>query len=82
MTIEQVAVETGIAVPTLYKWRSTRENGPASLRIGRNVRYRRDDVAAWIDEQVAVVSYKTIDAARAGNSAAIAVLERHGVAVA
>lgn len=34
---------------TLEKWRGT-SRGPAYVRVGRLVRYRRDDVDAWIAE--------------------------------
>jgi hypothetical protein len=53
MTIEDVANELGVPVPTLRYWRaqkssaSTVEPGPPSSKIGRRVFYRRADVEAW-----------------------------------
>jgi predicted DNA-binding transcriptional regulator AlpA len=50
---QEVANTCGISVLTLRKWRSLRR-GPRFLKIGSLVRYRPEDVAAWIDRQVAV----------------------------
>ena len=52
LTIEQVSAEYGFPVPTLYGWRH-RGIGPASVRLGARVRYRRIDIEAWIDERFA-----------------------------
>ena len=49
----EVATTCGISVLTLRKWRSLRR-GPRFLKIGTLVRYRPQDVAAWIDSQTAV----------------------------
>lgn len=38
-------------IATLANWRSGR-TGPAFLKVGRHVRYRRADVEAWIDGRV------------------------------
>ncbi|MGH9014021.1 MAG: helix-turn-helix domain-containing protein [Acidimicrobiia bacterium] len=50
LTPEQVAellqVETGL----LRRWRYERR-GPASFKVGKYVRYRCEDVLAWIEEQ-------------------------------
>jgi predicted DNA-binding transcriptional regulator AlpA len=50
LTPEQVAAWLQVRVELLYKWRYSR-CGPPSLKIGRYVRYREVDVAAWIEEQ-------------------------------
>ena len=50
LTPEQVAAWLQVRVELLYKWRYSR-CGPPSLKIGRYVRYREADVAAWIEEQ-------------------------------
>lgn len=47
-TIEQVAEYLQIPVKTLYQWRHT-GYGPCGRRIGRYVRYRAEDVRAWVD---------------------------------
>jgi predicted DNA-binding transcriptional regulator AlpA len=46
-TPAQVAKLTGTTVGTLASWR-WRGMGPAYVRMGRSIRYRREDVAAYI----------------------------------
>jgi len=53
MTINDVADHLGVPVNTLYQWRS-KGYGPAGRRVGKYVRYRPEDVDAWIAEQGAV----------------------------
>jgi excisionase family DNA binding protein len=48
MTIEEVASYMQVPVKTLYDWRH-RSIGPRGMRVGRYVRYRRDDVDAWLE---------------------------------
>jgi predicted DNA-binding transcriptional regulator AlpA len=50
LTVEQVSADYGFPVATLYGWRH-RGVGPASVRLGARVRYRRDDIEAWIVER-------------------------------
>lgn len=50
LSIEDVAEFLGVPVNTLYTWRKTGK-GPAGFRVGKYVRYRPDDVDAWITEQ-------------------------------
>lgn len=53
LTVDDVAAMTGIARQTLYKWRSEKTGkGPTAVVIGRRLRYRREDVDAWIDSLV------------------------------
>ena len=50
MTPDEVAAELNVAAATLAAWRATgRIQGLVWLRIGRAVRYRRADVAAFVD---------------------------------
>lgn len=51
-TVEACSAYLGVPVATLYAWRSRRQ-GPPAYRIGRWLRYRRDEVAAWVNEQAA-----------------------------
>jgi len=44
----QVAEYTQTSVPTLARW-AGEGKGPKFVRLGGAVRYRRDDVLAWID---------------------------------
>ena len=50
LTDEELAIELGIPKRTPGQWRYL-GRGPTFVRVGRHVRYRRDDVDAWIDEQ-------------------------------
>ena len=49
LTQTDVAAWLGVPARTLGQWRYRRV-GP--LRIGRHVRYRPEDIYAWLDEQV------------------------------
>lgn len=46
-----VARVIGVPVATLANWRSGR-TGPAFLKVGRHVRYRRVDLDEWIASRV------------------------------
>lgn len=50
-TVEDVAEYLGVPRNTLYQWR-TKGYGPRGVRVGKHVRYRPDDVNAWLDQQV------------------------------
>ena len=41
----------GLPIATLANWRCSGK-GPPFLRVGRHVRYRSQDVEAWIDDQI------------------------------
>ena len=43
-----VARITGLSVASVRRWRLLRQ-GPKYLKIGAAVRYKRDDLAAWIE---------------------------------
>jgi hypothetical protein len=45
-----LAGELGITTGTLAKWRH-RRFGPAWVLVGNRVRYRRDDLDAWLAER-------------------------------
>ena len=53
MTPQEVAAFLAVPVLTLQTWRAGRK-GPRVYRVGRHVRYRREDVDAWLEEQAAV----------------------------
>ena len=44
---QQLADELAIPVGTVYKWR-WEGSGPRGHKIGRHVRFRRDDIDAWL----------------------------------
>lgn len=48
---EQVAELLGVPIGTLANWRY-QGRGPAFVKVGRHVRYRRNDVARWIEARV------------------------------
>lgn len=48
---EEVAEVLGVPVGTLANWRY-QGRGPAFVKVGRHVRYRRSDVAGWIEQHV------------------------------
>ena len=55
---KQLASELDVPISTTYRW-NTEGTGPTIYRIGKHVRYRRDDVDAWLagkaDQQAADV---------------------------
>jgi predicted DNA-binding transcriptional regulator AlpA len=50
--IDPPALSTKLGIPeaTLSQWRY-RSIGPAYIKVGRHVRYRDEDVDAWLDAQ-------------------------------
>lgn len=51
LTTEEVADLLRVPVTTVYNWR-TRGEGPPGLRVGRHIRFRREDVDAWIRDRL------------------------------
>ena len=51
LTIDEAALLLRAPVATLRYWRHL-GTGPRSFRLGRRVLYRRDDLQAWVEEQV------------------------------
>ena len=49
MTTEDVAQFLRVPVNTIYAWRS-RDVGPPAIKVGRHLRWRREDVQRWLDE--------------------------------
>lgn len=39
-----------VPLPTIYQWRY-QGKGPAAIKVGRHVRYRRQDVERWLASQ-------------------------------
>ncbi len=50
LTLPEVADYLGVPEKTIYMWR-TRGVGPRGLRVGRHVRFRREDVESWLELQ-------------------------------
>jgi excisionase family DNA binding protein len=47
LTPAELAKFLGVPIGTLYGWKYRRV-GPPALRIGRHLRYRSQDVEAWL----------------------------------
>ncbi|AGP64918.1 hypothetical protein OEM_33830 [Mycobacterium intracellulare subsp. yongonense 05-1390] len=45
----------GVSEGTLRYWRYM-DQGPRSFRVGRHVKYRREDVEAWLENQMATTA--------------------------
>ncbi len=52
VSAEQLAQEFGVPLRSVYGW-NAKGTGPRRIRVGRHVRYSRDDVEAWIAAQYA-----------------------------
>jgi excisionase family DNA binding protein len=50
MTPKELAAYLQVPIKTLYQWRA-RSVGPKSYRVGRHLRYRRDEVDDWLESQ-------------------------------
>ncbi|MCY1282002.1 Helix-turn-helix domain protein [compost metagenome] len=61
MTPEQAAQALGLSVKTLATWRSTGRHALPFIRCGARIRYRRADLAAWLQGRQ---STRTADAAK------------------
>jgi excisionase family DNA binding protein len=48
----QFADYLGVPLATVYRWNHL-GTGPRPLKIGKHVRYRREDVDAWLEAQTA-----------------------------
>lgn len=51
LTPEQAALVLGISAKTLATWRSTGRYALPFLRCGARIRYRRTDLAAWLQDR-------------------------------
>lgn len=52
-TPEELSEYLEIPIATLYAWRY-RGRGPISFRVGKHLRYRRNDIDQWIGRQLEV----------------------------
>lgn len=50
LTIDEVSAYMQTPKKTLYTWRSA-GRGPRCMKFGGNLRYRRSDVDAWLNDQ-------------------------------
>jgi len=49
-SVQDLSDFLGVPVMTIYHWRRT-GYGPRGTRVGRYVRYRPEDVQAWLEAQ-------------------------------
>jgi len=54
LTTEQAAAYLGIAEQTLTNWRNNRRQQIPYLKLGKIVRYRREDLDAWLQSRLVV----------------------------
>jgi len=54
LTASDVADTLRVSEGTLRNWRSA-ERGPRFAKVGGSVRYREEDVAAWIEDNLETV---------------------------
>lgn len=54
--IEELSDKLGVAVQTLYRWRSEGQDMPAAFKIGRKLCWKESVVDAWIDVQAEVAA--------------------------
>ena len=50
LTPQEVAEYLHVPLGTIHKWRYLRK-GPRSIRVGKHLRYRTDDVVCWLEER-------------------------------
>lgn len=48
LTVTEVAAYLQVPEATVYRW-NTRGTGPRPWKVGRHVRYRWDDIDAWVE---------------------------------
>ena len=50
--MEDVADALGVAVQTIYRWRTQRPvYGPEGFKVGKYLRWKPEVVTAWLDAQ-------------------------------
>jgi excisionase family DNA binding protein len=50
LTVKELAQHCQVPEATIYAWRY-RGVGPRSVRVGKYVRYRQEDVDRWLESQ-------------------------------
>jgi excisionase family DNA binding protein len=50
MSPSEVADWLGVSISTVYHWGQT-GSGPTSFRVGKHLRYRREDVERWLADR-------------------------------
>lgn len=68
---EDLAAYLGVSLATVYRWRA-RRTGPPGLRVGKNVRFRREVVERWLDEHAETTPEYHLDQLRAAVAESLA----------
>ena len=50
LSIDEVSAYLGIPVDSLRRWR-TQGTGPRAAKLGKHLRYRKDEVDRWVTER-------------------------------
>ncbi|TCL84802.1 MULTISPECIES: helix-turn-helix domain-containing protein [unclassified Rathayibacter] len=53
LDVHDVAIQLGISVATLYRWRSIGADMPKGFKVGSKLRFTQESVDAWIEAQQA-----------------------------
>lgn len=48
LSVEQLGDQLGVAVQTIYRWRSEGRDMPKAIKIGGRIRWRQESVDAWL----------------------------------
>lgn len=51
-TVAEAAEYLGLAISTLNKWRCYQIEGPAFVKLGKAVRYRKEDLDAFLKSHI------------------------------
>lgn len=51
MSVQDVAEYLDVPVKTIYTWRY-HGDGPRGFRVGRHLRFRWNDVEAWVEQRI------------------------------
>jgi excisionase family DNA binding protein len=52
-SVQDVSSQLGVSVPTIYNY--VRDRQIPYLRVGGRIRFRPDDIAQWLDDQLSPV---------------------------
>jgi len=50
LTVKDLADLLSVPADTIYRWRYV-GTGPTAIKVGRHLRFRIQDVEAWLDER-------------------------------
>lgn len=78
LTPQQAAAYLCIPEATLKAWRSRRKGyGPKAVRLGRRIRYRRQELDSWITDHLEIDGDPGLTATELGSTPPLAVKNRN-----